>query len=149
MKFVKILALATVLATPAFAAGVNDHTGGGNAVEVARASYRTADDSEALANQARFSCGGSGYQLSASANRLHLAVSDLYHAARRASGGGRSPQDHREGEFGQYMLTVDSAYRQVQQDYSFARCDFSVQRLYQAVQYDYSYLDQVVDGQTL
>src|SRR5262245_14648558 len=87
-------AILSAVAATAHAQETRDHNpgggGGGDPREIARAAYRAADDAEAIQNQARISCYGQGYQLSQSAYNLHMALSDLYYAARRDAGGLRT-----------------------------------------------------------
>jgi hypothetical protein len=151
MKLTTFLA-ATLLTTTAAAQTRDHHSGGGNPADISRASYRAADDAEAMASQARYGCyNGQGAQLSASANRMHLALSDLYYAARRAAGGQRTAElrDHNQGgDLGGLFEIVASDYNQVQIDYNYVgfNCNASVQNLYRSLQYDYSYLAQVMDA---
>ncbi len=144
-------ALALAASVAAAAPQTRNHTGGGTTDprEVARASYRAADDAEAMSRDANWSCrNGQGYQLGASANRLHLALSDLYRAALRASTGNPLSRHHNDSPFGEDFELVEQSYSQLQMDFSTVgfSCGTEVQRLYQSLQYDYSYLGQLFAG---
>lgn len=145
MKLLSLIAAVT-LSTTAMANN-RDHTGSGDPRQIARASYRAADDAEQLARQARYSCHNS-YELASAANSLHYAVSDLYRAARRMSGGRvRDARDHNHDEIAALFRYVESSYYQVHRAYDYAgyNCGYDVRRAYQSLQWDFSHLEQVID----
>lgn len=118
-----------------------------NAAETARASYRAADDAELLASLANRDAGwiyeridlensavpedhrhDTLRQLARAADRLHYSLSDLYRAARYASGG-FGPEDHRGDR-------IRAEYFRAQQDF------WEVQRAHRGLQ-GYRYNNQI------
>lgn len=167
MKLLLTLTSVLALSVPALADHAVD-----NAADTARAAYRAADDAENLAWYANRDAGpihidtdepGSELelavtpedhrgdtlrQLGQSANSLHYSLSDLYRAARAASGG-FGPQDHRGDDIRDAFRTTQYHFNRLQQSYrnlSRYRYNRNIDQLYRSVEYSFSRLQWTVLG---
>jgi hypothetical protein len=166
MKILSILLTSLFFSVPAFADHAVD-----NAAETARASYRAADDAEALAYAANRDAGWhrdgiiesvdveSGVtpedhrsdtlrSVARVADRLHYALSDLYRSARYASGG-FGPEDHRGDRIRDDFSKSQSYFYELQRTYrnlSPYQYNRRIDSLYRSMEYTFSRLAWTVQG---